>query len=161
MHWEVINNGRSSLKEYRLIDHNDCKVVIKYNPLHQSARITAGTHHRLFFLESAGSLSGKTIFKNEYGMEAGYLVHDKYHPKDGSVVIDAKKYQYQLHTATVPQLVIYENGMQQPLANCEIHTTSQYGVSSGAEAIDHNCCLLGLCLYLSLPVRDNQLVYAY
>src|SRR5665647_127921 len=146
MNWEVISNERSSLQEYRLIDNNDCKVVIKYNPRHQSARITSGNHHRLFFLESAGSLSGKTIFRNEYGMEIGNLIHDKFHPQEGTVVIDTKKYQYQLQNNPSPELVIYGNDLQKPVANCSIQTNTtaiQSIFSADTEAIDNNCYLLG------------------
>ena len=42
MNWEIINNERFSLMEYRLMDQGDCKVIIKFNPRHQSARISCG-----------------------------------------------------------------------------------------------------------------------
>ena len=164
MNWEIINNERSSLLEYRLIENNDCKLIIKYNPRHQSARLTSGNYHRLFFFESAGSLSGKTIFKNEYGIEIGNLVHDKFHPKEGTLVIDTKKYQYQLQTNSTSELVIYENNTQKPVANCSIpanKTTIQNIFSAGTQAIENNCYLLGLCWYLFLPfVKENLLEYA-
>jgi hypothetical protein len=160
MNWEVINNERSILQEYRLVDRNDCKVVIKYNPLHQSARITCGNHHRLFFFESAGSLSGKTIFKNEYGMEIGNLVHDKFHPKDGSVVIDSKKYLYHLESNPQQELVIYEGNLQNALANCSIPSKINLQ-QQNAGTIDNNCYLLGLCWYLFLPQAiENVVKYA-
>ena len=154
MKWEVISNERSSLHEYRLIDKNECKVVIKYNPLHQSARITSGNHHRLFFLESAGSLSGKTIFRNEYGMEIGSLVHDKFHPKDGSLVIDSKKYQYQLQNNHSQDLVIFDTDHHTQLASCSVQSNALNAYSNNA-TINHNCYLLGLCWYLFLPVEKD------
>ncbi|MEP7141252.1 MAG: hypothetical protein ABI707_00215 [Ferruginibacter sp.] len=164
MKWEVITNERSSLQEYRLIDNNACKVIIKYNPLHQSARITSGNNHRLFFLESAGSLSGKTIFRNEYGMEIGNLLHDKFHPKEGSLVIDTKKYLYQLHSDPLPELTIYENDLHKKVANCSLPTSktaTQNILSVSSQAIDNNCYLLGLCWYLFLPfAKENILQYA-
>jgi hypothetical protein len=156
MNWQVINNERSLLQEYRLVDNDDCKVVIKYNPLHQSARITSGNHHRLFFLQSAGSLSGKTIFKNEYGMEIGNLVHDKFHPKDGTVVIDTQKYQYQLQNNPSPRLVIFENNLHHQLASCSIQPNSNNTFSSNTDTIDNNCYLLGLCWYLFLPLEKEN-----
>ena len=164
MNWEVISNERSSLLEYRLIDHDDCKVIIKYNPKHQSARISCGGHHRLFFLESAGSLSGKTVFKNEYGMEIGNLVHDKFHPKEGSLVIDAKKYHYLLKNELAPQLVIFEDSLNNELVNCSIplqQSISQMNIITNAQTVNNNCYLLGLCWYLLLPqVIENVVNYA-
>jgi hypothetical protein len=165
MNWEIINNDRSSLQEYRLIDNNDCKLIIKYNPRHQSARLTSGDHHRLFFFENAGSSNGKTIFKDEYGMEIGNLVHDRFDPKEGTVVIDSKKYQYQLQSSSSSELVIYENNAQQPVANCSIppvHKNAlQNIVSAGTQAVENSCYLLGLCWYLFLPfVKENVFKYA-
>lgn len=156
MKWEVISNERSSLQEYRLFDKNDCKVVIKYSPLHQSVRITSGNHHRLFFLESAGSLSGKTIFRNEYGMETGSLVHDKFHPKDGSLVIDSKKYHYQLQNNHSQDLVIFDTNHDTQLASCSLQPNALNSYSNHT-TINLNCYLLGICWYLFLPVeKDNQ-----
>ncbi|MEO6730438.1 MAG: hypothetical protein ABIN01_04420 [Ferruginibacter sp.] len=163
MNWEVVSNTRSSLQEFRLIDNNVCKLVIKYNPLHQSARISSGTHHRLFYLESAGSLSGKTVFRNEYGTEIGTLLHDKFQPKEGSVVIDSKKYKYHLQNSPSPELIIYENDLQNPVATCSIppNNSNQKFFSISSEAIDNNCYLLGLSWYLSLPViKENIQGYA-
>lgn len=158
MNWEIINNERFSLREYRLMDQGDCKVIIKYNPRHQSARISCGNQHRLFYFESAGSLSGKTIFKNEYGMEIGHLVHDKFHPKDGSLLIDTKKYQYSLQNKAAEEWCIYENRLQIPLARFSISTNQP---SSSNLVIDANCCLLGFCyfLYLTNSVK-NVLQYS-
>ncbi len=164
MNWEIISNERSSLLEYRLIDHNDCKVIIKYNPKHQSARISCGGHHRLFFLESTGSLSGKTVFKNEYGMEIGNLIHDKFHPKEGSLVIDTQKYLYHLQNDQATELVIFKGNMNNKVAKCSIPTeqnSSQRSISTHAQAVNNNCYLLGLCWYLFLPHSiENVLKFA-
>jgi len=164
MKWEVITNDRLSLQEYRLIDNNDCKVVVKYNPRHQSARMTSGNHHRLFFFENAGSLSGKTIFKNEYGMEIGSLVNDKPHPMEGSIVIDTKKFSYRLHASPSPEIAIYERDAKTLIAKCSLppHKNLIQNASSGnSQAIDNSCYLVGFCWYLFLPVvKENEQKYA-
>ena len=162
MNWEVIKNERSSLMEYRLIDENDCKLVIKYSPRHQSARITSGNHHRVFYFESTGSLTGKTIFKNEYGMEIGNVAHDKFHSAEGTVVIDSKRYQYLENTSSA-ELVIYENDPQKPVASCTI-PVSNNGFHNeylpGTSSTEENCYLLGLCWYLYLPTLKNAPQFA-
>jgi hypothetical protein len=158
MNWEVISNERSSLQEFRLIDHNECKVVIKYNPRHQSARITCGNHHRLFYLESAGSLSGKTIFKNEYGMEIGNLVHDKFHPKDGSLIIDSNRYLYQLQNELESELTIFNTLDHTPIASCNIQSGSGNSLSKIQPTINNNCYLLGTCWYLLLQVEKKSML---
>jgi hypothetical protein len=160
MEWEVITNERSSLNEYRLMDHDECKVVIKYNPLHQSARLTSGNDHRLFFIETTG---GKTVFKNEYGMEIGNLVQDKFHPTEGTLLLETKKYLYQIQGNSVPELAIYESSVVKKVATCSIPGSQgnfQNNFSASIRA-NINCFLLGLCWYLFLPLsKQNVLQYA-
>src|SRR5690349_17317757 len=117
MNWEIIINQSSSLQEYRLMEENNHKMVLKYNPRHQSARVTSDNHHRLFFLESAGSLTDKTVLKNEYGIEIGALVFDRPHNSEGWVIIDGKKYAYKIDPN---RLILYKNNPHQPLAECNI-----------------------------------------
>ena len=155
MNWEIINNERFSLMEYRLMDQGDCKVIIKFNPRHQSARISCENQHRLFYFESAGSLSGKTIFKNEYGMEIGNLVHDKFHPKYGSLVIGTKKYQYALQNNHAAEWGVYENGLPNHLSCFSI---SANDFSAGKLAMDTNCCLLGFCCFLFLTTSKEKVL---
>lgn len=160
MNWEIISNQHSSLQEYRLMDKNDCKMILKYNPRHKSARITSGNNHRLFFLESTSAFGDKTIFKNEYGMEIGNLLYDKLRSKEGSVLMDNKKYHYQINGE---ELIIYKTDRLQPLIKISLQTNAAFSsnilspVLSGA---DINCLVIGLCWYLALPVNDNVLEYA-
>ena len=158
MNWQIINRESFSLREYRLTDQGDCKVIIKYNPRHQSARISCGNQHRLFYFESAGSLSGKTIFKNEYGMEIGHLVHDKFHPKYGSLVIDAIKYQYSLQNNPAAEWVICENAFPNLLSSYGIGDNN---LAASILAIDSNCCLLGFCYYLFLTTAKKETFLKY
>lgn len=155
MNWELVSNQHTSLHEYRLTDNNKCKVVLKYNPRHQSARLSHGNHKRLFFLESAGSLSGKTIFRNEYGMETGSMVSDKW--DTGHIMIDSKKYLYRLQNKPMPELTIYQNDTEQPLASCSIKQAdaSLPGIISNSKQNDTSFLLLSLGWYLFLPLEKE------
>ena len=89
------------------------------------------------------------------------MVHDKSHPREGSLVIDAKKYQYQLQDENVPELVIFEGDLNNKLVNCSIPTqqsTSQINTSKNAQAVNNNCYVLGLCYYLFLPQAIENVV---
>lgn len=162
MNWEIISNQHSSLQEYRLIDNSDCKMILKYNPLHKSARITSANNHRLFFLESTGAFGDRTIFRNEYGMEVGNLVFDKLRNKEGSIIMDEKKYHYQINNW---ELLVYKTDPGQPLISCTINTPApaSFGANPFANslsAIDTSCIVIGLCWYLALQVNDGMREYA-
>ena len=160
MNWEIVSNQHSSLQEYRLIDNGYCKMVLKYNPLHKSARITSDNNHRLFFLESVGPFGDRTIFRNEYGMEVGNLVFDKLRNKKGSIIMDEKKYHYQINNG---ELLVYKTDPGQPLISCTIDGPPNPGTnlfSSSLSTIDTSCVIVGLCWYLGLQVSDGMREYA-
>jgi hypothetical protein len=162
MRWVLVNNKNAALQEYHLMDNDECKVVLKYNPRHQSSRISSGSHQRLFFNESTGSLTGKTIFKNEYGIEIGSFVTEKWNNMEGIVTIEQKKYRYHLQNNPQIELLIYDSNLQSPLASCKPNpdngNTQIALVNTG---INNSCLLLGLCWYLSLPVaKERAIEYA-
>lgn len=152
MKWQTIKNERSLLQEFQLFDKSDCSVILKYNPLHHSVRLTSGNNHSLYFFETAGSLSGKTIIRTQYGMEVGFLLHDKFHPQEGHIVINKKKYQYKISSIT-SELLIFENNRQNLLTTCNLPIINDVITES-------NCYLLGICWFLQLPlVKADTLKY--
>lgn len=154
MNWESINHPQSSLQEYHLNDSSKCQVILKYNPKHQSARLSHGTYQRLFFFENAG---GKITFRNEYGMDTGSISSDRWDKSEGHIIIDSKKYNYRLHENLLPELMIFNNNPQQPLASCRIESSNLAPLVNNQNA--KSCLLLSLGWYLSLTV-EAEMEYA-
>lgn len=149
MKWILINNHKEPVQEYHLIENDRCKVVLKYNSQQKSARISCANQQRLFFIQSAGVLTGKYIFTNEYGMEIGNISHDKRVNNGGNVSIESKKYHYEISNNPSEELTIYDSNSQRPLA------------TSGLGAFDNIGLILAHCWYLFLPVvKENVLEYA-
>jgi membrane-associated HD superfamily phosphohydrolase len=162
MKWVMVNNKQNILQEYRLVTDSNTKVIVKYNPIQRSARITAGNKHRLFFIESAGSLSGKYIFKNEYGIEVGALSNNKW-DKEGTVIIETKKFIYKTDNDPLAALTIYDSS-NKPLVSCGL-AAGIYGTPLSLSSQHNNACcnylLLGLCWFLFLAVtKENIEEYA-
>lgn len=162
MQWEIVNNPKSILQEYRLMENGECKVTLKYNPIHQSARVTSGDYQRLFFIESTGSLNGKAIFKNEYGMEIGSIHHDRWHISEGTIEIDNVHYHYGLKNNPLVELTIYKNHTHQPIITCGLKmNNTNNGLTVVTSAVEANCFLLGLTWFLFLPIaKENLAEYA-
>ena len=145
----LINNHREPVQEYHLIENDLCRVVLKYNPQQKSARISCANQQRLFFIQSAGVLTGKYIFTNEYGMEIGNISHDKRHNNGGSVSIESKKYHYEISNNPSAELTIYDSNSQRLLVTCELG------------GFDNNSLILAHCWYLFLPVvKENVVEYS-
>ncbi len=152
MKWISVSSQHSTIQEYQLIENGECKAIIKYNPLHRSARMSCGRQHRLFFIESAGSLSGKHIFKNEYGMEIGSSRQEKTFGKDGQVIIESTKYTYTIDTGDTTTFSVF-NAANKCLVSCNYD-------EKNIAAITATFLLTGLCWYLLLPVTHQQLYAA-
>ena len=163
MKWVLTNNKKALLQEYHLLDEENTKAIVKYNPVHRSARISIGDKHRLFFIESAGSLTGKYIFKNEYGLEVGMMSNDRW-GKEGSITIESKKYIYKIQNNPLAELTIYDGVTHQALVSCGISTGingTSLSLSQQTNNADSNYLLLGLCWFLFLPVaKENIIEYA-
>jgi hypothetical protein len=161
MKWVIANNKKSLLQEYHLIEQDKTKAIVKYNPTQRSARITIGDKHRLFFIESTGSLTGKYIFKNEYGIEVGMMSNNRW-GKEGAITIESKKYTYKIQNSPLAELTIYDEN-NKPLASCGLSTGingASLSLSSHNNA-GSNYLLLGLCWFLYLPVaKENIVEYA-
>ena len=149
MNWVLVNNHKEPVQEYHLMENELCKVVLKYNPRQKSARISCANQHCLFFIQSAGALTGKYIFTNQYGMEIGNITHDKRHDNGGTVTIESKKYRYEISNNLSAELTIYSSHSQSPLVTC------------GLTFSDNNSLILAHCWYLFLPVvKEDVLEYA-
>lgn len=153
MKWVLISSQQSLLQEFHLVENGNCRVIIKYNPVHGSARLSCEGNHRLFYIESTGALTGKYIFKNEYDMETGHMNYDKWFGKEGSVTIESKKYDYRIAGNSVPELIVYNANSAEALANCEVANDGYSIPSNGQNSSEANhFLLLALCWYLFLAV---------
>lgn len=163
MKWVQINNKRNLLQEYHLTDNDETRAVVKYNPVQQSARITVGDMHRLFFIENTGSFTGRYLFKNEYGIEVGSMSNDKWSNK-GSITIESQQYIFKIDNNPLATLTIYDSSQQQVLASCGLATNIS-GTSLSLAAQPTNAgthyLLLSLCWFLFLPIaKENIVQYA-
>ncbi|UAY52012.1 hypothetical protein [Ferruginibacter albus] len=146
MRWVLVSGPNAALQEFHLLQNDECIVVLKYNPLHRSARVISGQYQRLFFMQSAGALTGKNIFMNEYGLEVGSLTSEKWGNNGGTLIIEEKKFTYKV-----------QNSSELTVSDSAQHSTS---CNLKPESIDNNYLLLGLCWYLHLPVVKEKLEYA-
>lgn len=145
MIWEKLNHLSALLQEYRIRDLERV-LITKFNPLHRSARLTIDHFHRLVFLDGIGTLSGKTVIKNEYGMNVGSMAYSKSNNNEGNIELDGKKYRFLLTGDR--SIAVYSKENSDRSLDC------QASFSLPAEPLTQTdmCCLaISLCWQLSLP----------
>lgn len=148
MKWISVNNPLESIKKYHLVNENGVELVLKYNPLQHSGRISKGGDQRVFFIEQSGFWGNKIIFENEYGVEIGKLFVDKAHNYEGSIEMQDKKYQYSLPNREHNTMDIYENNIDPAHFSCDLQLGQESGKSGNHIGEEYACLLLGLCWYL-------------
>ena len=157
MIWEKMNQQAPLLQEYRIAD-TERKLILKYNPLHRSARLTMDQLHRLLFLEGITSISGKTVIKNEYGLEVGSLSYTKSDRKsEGSINLDGKKFGFTVTNEHAINIYNKENGTQLSHAGAR-----SFPINASLTATDICCIVISLCWQLCLPqIAQPAKAYAH
>jgi len=164
MKWITVNYPSASLQKYQLVDNNATKVVLKYNPLQQSVRISSDEKQRLFFIEKTGGIwNNKFVFKNEYGVVIGRFTFDKSYNHAGHVEMDGQKYHYSIRNSPVPELLIYEHDVAFPLVHCDLITIAKEPLTHNRAADEEYeaCLLLGLGWYYFLSGSSKAVAMEY
>lgn len=156
MKWVIVSTKKSLLQEYHLVNSDQCLMVLKYNPVQHSLRISCDGNHKLFFIESTGSLTGKYIFRNEYSMETGHMNYDKSFGREGSVTIETQKFKYHISDTATTELIIHDGNTGAWLMDCELENNE---ASRQNSSVENNFLLLGLCWYLCVA-KKNLVEYA-
>jgi hypothetical protein len=152
---QLISTSGRSLHEFHLVDNHHIKEVLRYNPLQQSARISYGNYHRLFFVEQTGFRNSTVRLRNEYGLTVGTLFFEKGHDNHECMLeIEGKKYQCIYHSQPSAELAIYEQNSLRPLVTCSVQAidwvVSESFIRNQSARGEYASLLLGLCWYLHL-----------
>jgi len=161
---QLISTPGRSLHEFHLIDNHHIKEVLRYNPRQQSARISYGNYHRLFFVEQTGFRNSTIRLRNEYGLTIGSLFFEKGHEHHEYMLeIEGKKYQCIYHSQPSAELAIYQQHSLRPLITCSVKDidwiVSESFIHQSPARGEYASLLLGLCwyLHLSAPVAGQAL----
>ncbi|HEY4148216.1 MAG TPA: hypothetical protein VGM41_04775 [Chitinophagaceae bacterium] len=160
---KLIRTASGSLHEFHLVDNQNIKEVLRYNPLQQSARISYDGYQRLFFVGQGSFWNNHISLKNEYGITVGTLFFEKGQSNHECLLeIEGGKYQCIYHSRPEPQLVIYGPNALKPLLECEVKSidwiVNESFIRQSAPRREYASLLLGLCWYLhlsALPVADQ------
>ena len=146
MHWIAVSSPAAQIREYHLLRDGKVLAVLRYNPGQNSIRIRSGSCHRLLYVHSAGTLSGRIHFHNEYGIETGQMQWDRWTGVEAHLQLGGQEYHCELNSDAGSELTVMAP-LQQYTGSCRL--MSQLN-STPLPFTDHPFLLPGLCWYLSL-----------
>jgi hypothetical protein len=156
MQWILIGSSPGNVHEYHLLEGGKVKLILKYSPSQQSARIFFDGKQRLVFLEKSGFWNHGVVFKNEYGIQLGKISFEKWHSQHSGIIeIEGKKYHHTRSNNSHPEVVIYEKDVRHPLLTCNINNSNANAEPSNSyyqqDEQEYTGLMVGLCWQLFMP----------
>jgi hypothetical protein len=152
----------SSGEAYELWEDNKNLAGISFSAHTDNARVVSDLGKRLFFFEKKGTLTPRTIIKNEYGIKMGEVEQEKAGSKMSHVELDGKHYYYSFNENNSGELKVFDETMRNRLLSCSLKTFAA-GIgqtnSSALEKLPN--LLLVLCWYAfhaGVPVQPAYAV---
>ena len=124
---------------------------MKYHPAQQTVRISYAGTKRLYLFEK--SWNSKLLIRNEYGVEVGRIIYDKWYHLSGTIEIDEKKFHYTSGNGEPDNLIVYDQDKNSPLITCDLKTdkASLQKPTSINMGQAHAAFILSLSRYLLQP----------
>jgi hypothetical protein len=146
MEWISINTVDPEMKKYHLFKDDDVQVVLKYNLLQQSIRMSGRGKQQVFFMESGSMWNNRMVFKNAYGIEVGrFLFNNRTHA--GRIQIEGTALQIAMVENDSISVILYEHDKHNPLLECRL-PEGRKEQTVPIDNLERACLFLGLCWYV-------------
>ena len=156
MNWETVSSGIGQ-KVYALWNNGRKILTLAFNSSSNYVKIESEGEKRAFSLRYEGFLKNKMVMRNEYGIRIGHISTEK----ENLIDFNDEKLYYTITDDKEPQVIIYKESIDDPLAVCALTLDNEKSVIPSVKpAATQQSLLLALCWYLQLPVSDEKAVYA-
>lgn len=153
MNWETVKSGLGQ-KVYALWSNGRKLLTLAFNSSSNFVKIEYGDEKRAFTLRYEGVFRNKMVMRNEYGIRLGYVATDG---RENFIDLDDKRLFYTITNDKEPNLVIYRQSPDDPIAVCSLKIDNEKGTlpSTRASATTYSL-LLALSWYLFSPVEKKN-----
>jgi len=156
MEWISINTIDPEMKKYHLLQDDGVQVVLKYNLLQQSIRMSWNGKKQVFFIESGNAWNNRMLVRNAYGIEVGSFLFNN-RSRNGRILMEGTVWKIALSGS---EASLYAPGKQQPVLVCRLPEGNQQQPVQ-VDNLERASLLLGLCCYikeqdLSTPPLKKQ-----
>jgi hypothetical protein len=154
MNWETVTSGIGH-NAYALWNNGRKLLTLVFNSSSSLVRIECEGEKRSFTLRYEGFLKNKMVMRNEYGVRIGQISSEN---KEHLIALNDEKLFYAVSDGTNPELIIYKESKDKPLAVCALNLDNDKGILPSVKpSATHHSLLLALCWYLFLPVAKDKI----
>ncbi len=152
MNWETVSSGIGH-KVYALWNNGRKLLTLAFSSNSSLARIELEGEKRSFSIKYEGFLKNKMVMRNEYGIPIGQVSAEN---KENLIALNDEKLFYKITDDKEPQLIIYKDSVETPLAVCALNLSNDKSILAKVKpsAVQHSL-LLALCWYLLKPVSNT------
>ena len=156
MKWETVTStiGQSV---YTLWNNGRQLVTLVFNSSSNAARIEYEDEKRVFLIRDEGFRKNKTVLRTEYGIRIGHTGTEN---NENFIVLNDERYYYSVNDKQEPEVTIYKESIDHPLAVCGLNIQddllSKTGTKKPLQEKTLYSLLIGLCLYLFKPLKREK-----
>jgi hypothetical protein len=153
MQW-VKRQDNFSIQHFSLLKDDATVLELKFYHQTNTARVEYNGRKRAFMIEEAGLFRNGIVFRNEYGVEIGYL-HFEGSATEGYVQIEGEKFSFAISNAPLPEIVFYTSETHTPVATCALPARDVLNFSpkgNNRKSPLQSAMLLVIGWYLYVPV---------
>jgi hypothetical protein len=156
MKWETVTStiGQSV---YTLWNNGRQLVTLVFNSSSNAARIEYEDEKRVFLIRDEGFRKNKTVLRTEYGIRIGHTGTEN---NENFIVLNDERYYYSVNDKQEPEVTIYKESIDHPLAVCGLNIQDDLLSKTGTKKNQKtHTVYYWTLLYLFKPLkRKNQLV---
>ena len=159
MEWMSINTGDPDKRTYHLVEDGRTQLVLKYNMLQQSIRLSGHDRHQVYYMESVNRWNTRMLFRNVYGVEVGRCSYSN-RQGHGRIAIEPVSLQFALVEKARSSVILYKHDRNKPFMVCdmpEVHKQQPVQLDN----LERICMLLGLGWYCSLFFNNTTAQYQF
>jgi hypothetical protein len=156
MKWETVTStiGQSV---YTLWNNGRQLVTLVFNSSSNAARIEYEDEKRVFLIRDEGFRKNKTVLRTEYGIRIGHTGTEN---NANFIVLNDERYYYSVNDKQGPEVTIYKESIDHPLAVCGLNIQDDLLAKTGTKKQVQEktlySLLIGLCLYLFKPLKREK-----
>jgi hypothetical protein len=158
MNWETVTSG-IGFKAYTLWSNGRKLLTMGFQPSSNFVKIESEGEKRAFTIRYEGFLKNKMVMRNEYGVRIGQVSTEN---KENLIAFNDEKLHYLITNDKEPQVIIYKDSPDKPLASCALKLDNEKGILSSVKpSATHQSLLLALCWYIFQHVASKENIPEY